>query len=388
MKLAAALLVGLSSFAFSQEFTSGSDGSDGDLSLGTDSSRTLQVPEDGIFNFGTVTLGARSNLYFIANRANTPIYILAEGDVNLGGRIHVSAPSNMNRPQAGLGAPGGGFAGGTGGENPGDGLGPGGGKGGTEGSGSVYRGSGSYASRGTVAQTLTTNGEIYGNPLLIPLIGGSGGGGSTNGFGGAGGAGAICIASTTKITCNWNSYYQVPLFYAIGGASNSGTGSGSGGAVRLVAPDVSGTALFNLSGGNTSYAGYGRARIDSLNPSQFSLAASNSNSYITFGNNLVVFPPEQPSIRITEAAGRTIAPEVTDPVFVLLPVGAPSEQTVTLSVSDFGTVVPLRVTVTPEQGEKATYDTTIDNTAGGTTSGSVTVQIPAGTSTRVDAWTR
>lgn len=388
MKIAAALLVGLSSFAFSQGFSSGSDGSDGDLVVGGDTSRTLQVPEDGIFNFGTITLGDRSNLYFISNRANTPIYLLAQGDVSLAGRIYISASDNNNRPQAGLGAPGGGFAGGTGGANPGDGLGPGGGKGGTEASGSVYRGGGSYASQPPSAQTTTTRGEIYGNPLLIPLIGGSGGGGSTNGYGGAGGGGAICIASTTKIHCRWLSSWAVPQFNAIGGNSNSGTGAGSGGAVRLVAPDVNGTALFQLQGGNTTYGGYGRGRVDSLNPSQFSLAGSNSNSFITFGNNLVVFPPEQPTIRISEAAGRTIAPEVVDPVFVLLPVGAPSEQEVTLEVTDFGTVVPLRVTITPEQGEKVTYDTTIDNTAGGTSSGTVTVQIPAGTSTRVDAWTR
>ncbi|MEM9079784.1 MAG: hypothetical protein AAGC74_03725 [Verrucomicrobiota bacterium] len=379
-------LLGLSLNSFAQ-FSSGSDGSDGELTVGSDTSVTLQVPEDGIFNFTSVTVGFRGNVFFTPNAANTPIYILSTGDISLTGRIYVNAPDN-NRIQAGLGGPGG-FAGGPGGPNPGDGLGPGGGKGGTESSGSAFRGGGSFASQAPSTATTTTRGSIYGNPLLVPLVGGSGGGGATSGVGGAGGGGAICLASDTRIFLNWNNSWAVPLFDASGGTSASNTGVGSGGAIRLVAPDVSGIARFDIQPGNTTYGGYGRIRVDSLNPSQFGInSVGSSSTYMTQGSNMVVFPSNQPTIRVTEAAGSTVDPARTDPLFVLLPVGTGSDQDITVEVTDFGTVVPLRVTVTPEQGAKATFDFTIDNTAGGTSSGTTTVQIPAGTQTRVDVWTR
>jgi len=103
---------------------------------------------------------------------------------------------------------------------------------------------------------------------------------------------------------------------------------------------------------------------------------------------MVVFPTNLPELRITKAAGTDIGLAQTDPVFVLLPAGAPATQTVQVQAKNFNAVVPLVAVVTPEAGERTTYNFDIDNTAGTPTTGTVQVQIPAGVSTRIDVWTR
>lgn len=103
---------------------------------------------------------------------------------------------------------------------------------------------------------------------------------------------------------------------------------------------------------------------------------------------MVVSPPNLPELRVTRAAGTDIALTQTDPVFVILPAGAPATQTVQVQAKNFNSVVPLVAVVTPEAGERQTYNFDIDNSAGGASKGSVDVQIPAGVSTRVDVWTR
>lgn len=112
------------------------------------------------------------------------------------------------------------------------------------------------------------------------------------------------------------------------------------------------------------------------------------SQYATFGANLVVFPANFPRIRITKAGGTDIAVDRVDPVFVLLPAGAPATQTVNVQVENFGTIAPLVAVVTPEAGERTTYNFDVNNTAAGAATGSVNVQIPAGLSTRIDVWTR
>ena len=108
------------------------------------------------------------------------------------------------------GAPGGpgGFRGGICGASPTPGQGPGGG---------AAADIGSDASYGTVGESIDPTlrnadwsyanpGATYGNPFLIPLIGGSGGGGSRirihgggSGGGGGGGGGAMLIAANGEI---------------------------------------------------------------------------------------------------------------------------------------------------------------------------------------------
>ena len=113
---------------------------------------------------------------------------------------------------------------------------------------------GSYA---TVGAGLLA-GATYGNPQVVPLLGGSGGAGASdldNGGAGAGG-GAILIAAGGTITVNG----QVR---ANGGNGTNMTSGGSGGAVRLVASTVQGSgSLRALEGSARAPGGAGRIRVE------------------------------------------------------------------------------------------------------------------------------
>lgn len=391
----------LSAFAFfglptpfyaQTSFDCGSDGSFGPLIVDdTTGHRTIALPPNGILNCTTVNIAPGYELYFTKNASNTPAYILATGDVTLGGRIYVHGGTSVGR-RGGDGGPGG-FAGGQGGPSPSNGAGPGGGKGGWWADinvpvGQSVRGAAGFGTSGYPAAT--TGGSVYGNPLLFPLIGGSGGGGGTDEtnvehyLGGGGGGGALLVASNTRITFTQGSNNYL---WARGAGTTSGYGGGSGGAVRLVAPTITGSATISIYG--ESSGGYGRIRVDTLNNTLNLLNnGDGSSGYATFGANMVVFPQNLPQLRITKAAGTDIALTQTDPVFVLLPAGAPATQTVEVQAKNFSSLVPLVAVVTPESGNRTTYNFDIDNTAGGATAGSVQVQIPAGISCRIDVWTR
>jgi hypothetical protein len=401
------IVVALTATLTAQTFGAGSDESDGEFNLGYNQSRTLQVPEDGVFNFTTFNTEQRGIVYFRQNAARTPITILCSGNFTHRGRIYVHGGS-ANSIEGALAGPGG-FPGGKGGEQPADGLGPGGGKGGwsnddaatgTKPSGTPYRGGGSYGSRSSLAEVAATAGPIYGNNLLIPPVGGSGGGGGQGATfdkhsGGGGGGGAITIASNTLISfSNWEASQYNPSIRAYGGSGSGNFGGGSGGSIRLIAPNVQGQVWLNVAPGDQT-AGFGRIRIDRIQPGEVTLydidgdpAVLSSNNFATFGSNMVVTPPNLPLLRIVEAANQPVAPDRNDPVFVLLPPGAPAAQTVRVAVTNFNDSVPLRCILTPETGEKLTYDFTVDNSAGGSTEGSVQVQVPSGVTTRVDVWTR
>jgi hypothetical protein len=160
-----------------------------------------------------------------------------------------------------------------------------------------------------------------------------------------------------------------------------------------VAPAIAGNGYFSVQGyPDGSGAGIGRIRIDALvNTIQLSSGYQGSDpsyGYATYGANMVVFPTNLPELRVTKAAGTDIALTQTDPAFVLLPAGAPATQTITVQAKNFNSIVPLVAVVTPEAGDRTTYNFDIDNTAAGAATGSVQVQIPAGVSTRIDVWTR
>lgn len=103
---------------------------------------------------------------------------------------------------------------------------------------------------------------------------------------------------------------------------------------------------------------------------------------------MVVFPPDEPQLRVVSVGANAIPVDSDDPVFVLLPAGSSEQQSVEVTASNFNTLVPLRVTITPEEGSSEFFDFQIDNSEGGTSTGTVQVTIPAGISSRVDVWTR
>lgn len=221
---AVALTFLLAAPGWAQMFSSGSTGADGALDLATMNCETgtyatppgrpggcwVQLPESGILNYTTINIPQSKLLGFKKNLRNTPVVLLAQGDVVVGGTIYVDAdvygPDGRFDPTQ----PGpGGFPGGA--VPSGTGLGPGG---------------------GTVADR---KGRWVGPLSLVPLIGGSGGAGSSTDSPGGGGGGAIVIASSGEIRIGIVGRVSARASAGYGGTGWPNGGEGSGGAIRMVA---------------------------------------------------------------------------------------------------------------------------------------------------------
>jgi hypothetical protein len=359
------------------QFTSGSNGSYGPLNV-TAYNTVITTPPDGIFHCTTVNISSGS-VSFTRNAKNTPIYILATGDVTITGDVSVSGAGSSGA-NGGLGGPGGysGGNGGMGGLPAGDGQGPGGGRAGDASyNTSTSAAPGGYGGIGSLA----VSGPVYGSPLLVPLIGGSGGGGvhGSPGVGGGGGGGAILIASSTKIRMT-----NGGEILARGGSAGE-ENPGSGGAIRLVAPEVVleyGFGLDTASG----YGGRGRVRIDGI-VRQIANFYNVSTPY-TVGANMVVFPPNMPDLKIVQAASQTIDPASAAPVNVTLPSGTAAVQPVRVRAQNFNGTAQVIVQLTPESGSASTYTLDIPNPGPGPAEATVNVTFPVNVLTRVDVWTR
>ncbi|HVR36441.1 MAG TPA: hypothetical protein VMS21_11385 [Methylomirabilota bacterium] len=365
------------------QFSSGSDGSYGPIDITAHT--TLVVPADGIFHATTINIAAGTSLRFNRNAHNTPVYLLATGDVTISGDIVVSG-NTANNVAGGLGGPGG-FDGGNPASvstPPGDGFGPGAGRAGAGGVGNVAQaaGPGGYAT--TSGTTSTNKGAAYGSALLIPMVGGSGGGGTegTPGFGGGGGGGAILIASSTRIHLTSSS---ADIFAQGGGSQNSTyVNGGSGGAIRLVAPVISGNGNLRVDGSH--FGAPGRIRVDTMDRTGLGLNYLPSG-ITSIGSLMVVFPTPVPRLDIIEAAGTTI-PEGSDPVVFILPFGSSPDRTVRVQAQDFNDIVPITVVLTPDNGPSVQYEAEIDNQTTNPAEVTVNVTLPVNVQTTIHAWTR
>ena len=340
--------------ALAAPFDCGSTGAYGAMNISNNT--TLQLPTDGIFNCTTITVASGATLTFSKNSFNTPVYLLATGDVVINGTIDVSAIGRIGGP--------GGFDGGYGGmyfstsPTAGDGYGPGGGKG---------------------SQAIGTFAGTYGNQLLVPLIGGSGAAGNDGSPGspGGGGGGAVLIASNTKITVNGAVLaYGTVIHY---------TGSGCGGGIRLVAPLVGGGGGLRACGAEGN-GPYGRIRIDCQDIQAYRSLSLSGNA--SRGSRMMVFPAVIPALDIIAVAGNAIPEGTNSPVFFELPVGASTNQTVLVQARNYSNDVPIRVVVTPENGPSGSFDTTILQSSGNPPSTNVPVIIPAGRVSQIIVWTR
>lgn len=355
-------------------FSAGSNGSLGAVTI--TSNTVMELPADGKLHFISLTVNPGRILQFTKNPLNTPVQILSQGDISIGGTI------TLNGGHADGGAPGrggpGGFDGGFGGygnvgvaATGGDGTGPGRGR----------RGNAQppYSHGAAHLDPAGSNTNVYGSALIVPLIGGSGGAGSDGnpGQGGGGGGGAILIASNTKITLNG-------LVDANGG---NGAGGGSGGAIRFVAPIVTGNGSFDVRGGFGNWMGGsgGRVRIDTED--RYAFRSLRFQGRVTQGSQMFVDPPAGGVLNIVEAAGQTIPVPATAGVQVNLPAGSSQNRQVKVAGSGFGANVPIRVVVTPENGASSSYDAEIP-IVGGNGQVTVDVVIPIGGVTQIHAWTR
>jgi hypothetical protein len=376
-----------------QGFNSGSTEKDGALSVtNTVAPTTINLPPDGILNYTTINISPGATLRFKPNALNTPVYLLATGDVVIQGIIDVSGGSGTST-SPGKGGPGG-FDGGSpglSGTPPGDGKGPGAGKAGNQGFGADGAGVGVYGAE--PAGRKPNDGALYGSPLLVPLLGGSGGGGhaflDAGSIGGGGGGGAILIASNTRISLPEPPFGVVQGIFARGGGPPFN--NGSGGAIRLVAPVVQcgPHAQLDITG---SRGCHGRLRIDAIDKSQIPnpivAASQGADEAASIGSFMTVFPPNNPRLDVIQAAGTTIPEGTAQPVTVNLPFGADPNRTVTVQAKNFKAVVPIEVVLTPDNGPSLKLQAQIDNTAANPASLAVPVTFPINTPVTVNAWIR
>lgn len=335
--------------SIAQTFSSGSTGADGALDLATMNCATgpnappymqtgcwIQLPESGVLNYTTINVPSGKELYFKRNRGNTPVVLLAQGDVSIDGHVGVDAnlyeygPSmqrdSQNQPGPG-GFPGAAAKYGL------PGLGPGGGT------------------------TESPNGRWVGPLSLVPIVGGSGGAAglyySSSSIMGGGGAGAIVIASGGSISMTGNITAQGNAVYLY----MSGSGPcGSGGAVRLVANrlvlggsitatscGMDGAVRLEAPTGAITYTGYSSpaALITTINPAIVA-AASPELRIVSVGGFSV---PDSAGNR-KDAADMVLPKQLPDPIDVVvsasnIPLGSPV--TVTFGTSNTGTApsVPL-----------------------------------------------
>jgi hypothetical protein len=381
-------------------FNSGSTGADGAFNPTVDT--RLQLPPSGVFNFTTVNIPAGVSVTFKKNATNTPVVVLATGDVTIAGYIFLDGTSSTDVGAGGngnigddgipgVGGPGG-FDGGRGGApgsgRGGDGLGPGAGGGAPSvaTTGCCYYGGGAGfgSAGGSYGAPYGAAGATYGSSLLLPLVGGSGGGGgqggdSFAGAGGGGGGGAILIAASGTINLTglihaYGAYSGTPAGVGVGAVG----GCGSGGAIRLVATTISGNGEIGagsycpmgLGGGN------GRVRLEAEN---FPWTSATTPAF-TFSAPGPLFVAGLPSLRITSVGGNAVPDVPTGDVDVVLPTDAPNPVTVQLATTGVPVGNTVSLKVTPAQADSVVV---VSPALTGTTDSattSVQVNIPPGPS--------
>ena len=428
------LLATLAAASAQAAVNSGSTGADGALNPTVNTE--IVVPESGILNYTTVNVPSGVTVKFKKNTANTPVFILASGDVTIAGKIDISGADGKPTGTYGDGALGddgipgaggpGGFDGGRGGRNDaaqqpaiirgGTGLGPGGGPGGLDGGDTctsigyyqyigiggayanpTYQAYGNYYCSGT----RTVFAKSYGSALLQPLIGGSGGGGGRGGTtypgsGGGGGGGAILIATSTtlRVTGTIDATGGDGGGNAGSGAGGNG-GGGSGGAIRLVATTIAGNGSMYANGGcinqsnnrrqacgnDGSYNQYGgsagRIRLEA-EAITFSGTAQPAYAADVPGP---IFIAEAPSLRIASVAGQAVPANPTGNADVTLPATTTAPVDVVFQTTNvpIGNTVMLRLV--PAYGQPT--EVLSPAIAGTTSAGNATVSItlPQGPST-------
>jgi len=249
------------------QVNSGSDGHDGAFNPTQSVEIDMADHPDGIYHLTTVTVPAGVTVTFKPNAKNTPVVWLAQGDCVIDGTVDVAGKDAVGAVGGNAGP--GGWRGGSGvNPNAQAGEGPGGGHSGTtiyvrSGYSGWYQidqapGAGSYGTAGYSAPPE----KIYGNPYVLPLMGGSGAGGyyynfigDVSLFGGGGGGGAVLIASPGSVVLNGS-------INAFGGNEGRGIGGGSGGGVRIVTSCFRGSGKIDANG--RAAGGAGRIRIDAM----------------------------------------------------------------------------------------------------------------------------
>ena len=326
----------LASTINAQSFNSGSTGADGALNLMNPGvvlfdpqsfTPPLNPKGDNIFHFKTITIGPGVTVRLSGRNLHNPVFWLVQGDVRIDGTIDLSGddskPYSSGTPRVPTSSGAGGHDGGVGALNGNiaqPGFGPGGGG-------------------------LDHGGTSTANKLLVPLVGGSGGGGSATASGGGGG-GALLIASSTSITINGT-------ISADGGnqtAEQFPTTGGSGGAIRLVAPLITGSGATLTAKGGTASGGVSSGADGQLRLEAFvnDLRGFTNGTPLSIGKPFKLFLPADPgpSVRIISAGGQAVQTGASGDVDIpkaQLNISGPATLTIEAHHVEPGTVIKLHL---------------------------------------------
>lgn len=418
-------------------YSSGSTGADGALNPTVDTD--IQLPASGVFNYTTVNIPAGVKVTFRKNTTNTPVTILATGDVTIAGTLDVSGKASADVGTAGDGGiandglPGaggpGGYDGGQGGplsgRNGASGLGPGGGGGGlypyssgnSGGNCTTFNVSfgtpvasggagGGFANQGGAPQICggqsgsPTVGGAYGATALLPLVGGSGGGGGAGGqgfvgSGGGGGGGAVLIASSGIVNVTGS---VLAKGGGVGTVTGSGAGAsgggGSGGAIRVIATTINGNGTISAQGAVggavttlSQPAGYlattggagsdGRIRFEA----ETLLRTAATAPIHTAAAPGSIFVSGQPTLSITNVAGTAAPASPTGVADVQLPATVTNPVTVTFATTGVPTGNTVKLLLTPPSGAIVSATSTALSGSTSAATASATITLPQGAST-------
>jgi hypothetical protein len=270
-----------------------------------------------VFKYSSVTIRSNATVTFRNHASRAPVVWLVSGDVRIDGNVNLDGQDSVGAPLHAEPGPGG-FRGSTGtypGSSYGAGFGIGGGS-------RVVNWNGFAGGNYGVVRKILDRASDYGNPSLLPLLGGGGGGSSDvdkNANGGGAGGGAILIAATATIEVNGSI-----LARGGRGAACGFSGSGSGGGIRLVSEIVRGRGGFfatplgsfaGCGGGENvviGNAGYGRIRIERTitDPNGGVLSIVPDPSVVTLAQDseALIWPPTgAPEVRITSIGGGAVS---------------------------------------------------------------------------------
>jgi len=368
-----------------QTYSSGSTGALG--AFAPTANTTVTLPTDGVLHYTTVFIPAGVTVTFAKNAGNTPVMLLATGDVTVAGTINVNGrdgqgPYTNSATAVSLGGEGGpgGFRGGNGSSRDfsvpaAAGQGPGGGA--------------AAPSTLNMCGTAGTYGVSGGSTSLVPLFGGSGGGGGAtstangvptySGGSGGGGGGAVVIASSTKITLTG-------AVTANGGYGGCTTNTGSGGAIRLVASVVTGTGA--LSANSPPIYGYpnkpGRIRVEAFthafigSSSPVASMAAAPGPVTAAGNPGLI---NLPSLAITSIGGVAVPASPTGAYTtadVALPTGTPNPVPVTLTAVNTPLSTTLALKLVPVAGPASTVPVSALSGTASLSTATASVTFPTG----------
>ena len=277
-----------------------------------------------VFKYTSITIPTGTTVTFTNHPSGAPVVWLVEGDVTIesGAELNLDGgygASGLTQPTPG--GPGG-FRGGTRELSAtvlsGAGLGPAGGPY-TPTPFDGRAAAGGYATLGGIPSGAGYTATTYGNPQIVPLIGGSGGAGSThfNYSNGGGGGGAILIAAQGTITVDG-------LIRAKGGSTQSRGGGGAGGAIRLLSETLAGAGTLDVTGGSPGVVGHtggnGRIRLETNTPTHALSTVPRTTDYPPDSPVLIWPASNAPTVTITGVGGSTppaepgagvISPDIT-----------------------------------------------------------------------------